>query len=325
MKGELLSKTISNNKHHQLDQEDMCYALSPYTEPTLHIQPGDSVTAKTLDASCGRILSKEDLPSKSAHWPWTNPCVGPIFVEGAEPGDTLVVDILEIKPLLDWAASWIRTNLGSLQGSVLTPMISPPLEEEVWIYPIDEEKVIFEANHSDFRLEMPYRPSLGTIGVAPLFEAIHTITCSKHGGNMDCVETAPGVKIYFNVNVKGGLLSFGDAHGIQGDGEISGTSVEMRSITTVRVDVLKNYPIVWPRIESDRFIMTVGCARPLEDAYRIAHKEMILWLVNDYGLALPDAYKMVENLGESRIGNVVNPNYSVVAKFPKEFLPPLAD
>ncbi|MFC2063550.1 acetamidase/formamidase family protein [Chloroflexota bacterium] len=285
------------------------------------MNPGDTIIADTLDASCGRINSREDLPSKSAKWPHTNPCVGPIYVEGAEPGDALCVKIEEIKPRIDWAASWIRQNLGALAGSVLTPSINPFLEEEVWIYKFEGDKVIFQANHSDYTAEMPYEPSLGTIGTSPLWESVHTLSPGAHGGNMDCIETAPGTTVFLPVNVPGALLSFGDAHGIQGDGELTGTAVEMRSTTTVTVDVLKNFKITWPRIESDDYIMVVGSARPLEDAYRVAHKELVMILVNEYGLFLSDAYKLLEHLGKARIGNVVSPAYCIVAKFPKKFLP----
>jgi acetamidase/formamidase len=274
-----------------------------------------------MDASSGNITSREDLPSKVAHWPWTNPCVGPIFVEGAERGDILCVEILDIQPQVDWAASWLRENVGALVGSVWNPTISPPLDEDVWIYKLEDGKVIFQANHSDLKVTMPYEPSLGTIGVAPLIEAIHTLSPDAHGGNMDCIETGIGATVYFPVHVDGALLSFGDAHAIQGDGELSAVAVEMRSISTVRVDVLKGKSIRWPRIENDDYIMVVGSTRPLEGAYRIAFKELVLWLAEDYQLALTDAYKLVAHLGKARVGNVVDPHFSLVAKFPKAFLP----
>jgi len=321
MLGKLLSSERKEFRTHRLIQEEYNYVLGPHQVPNLNILPGDTVVADTLDASCGRINSREDLPSKSAKWPHTNPCVGPIFVEGAEPGDSLCVQIQDIKPRIDWAASWIRQNLGAIVGSVLTPNINPFLDEEVWIYTFQDDKVIFSANHSDYKAAMPYRPSLGTIGISPLWESIHTLTCGPHGGNMDCIETAPGTTVYLPVNVPGALLSFGDAHAIQGDGELTGTAVEMRSTTTVTVDVLKGFKVSWPRIESQEYIMIVGCARPLEDAYRVAHKELVMMLVNEYGLALPDAYKLLEHLGQARIGNVVSPSYSIVAKFPKSYLP----
>jgi amidase len=322
MLGKLLSEDQETHETHRLIQEEYNYVLGPHQIPTLTVKPGDIIIADTLDASCGRINSPEDLPSKAANWPYTNPCVGPIYVQGAEPGDTLSVKIVDIQPRIDWAASWIRQNLGAIVGNFLSPSINPYLEEEVWIYKFKDDKVLFKANHSEYTAEMPYQPSLGTIGTSPLWESVHTLAPGAHGGNMDCIETAPDTTVYLPVNVSGALLSFGDAHAIQGDGELTGTAVEMRSTTTIVVDVLKNFKISWPRIESNDYLMVVGCARPLEDAYRIAHKEMVMILVNEFGFALTDAYKLLEHLGKARIGNVVSPSYCIVAKFPKEFLPP---
>lgn len=302
--------------HHELIQEHQKFVISPYEKEVLRIQSGDRVTAITKDASNGKIKTKQDLPSRVASWPYVNPCVGPIFIESAEPGDTLVVDIERINPFNDWAGSWVRTNLGSLQGSSYTAMISPPLNEEVWILNVSREKVGFITNNGCHEITMPYVPSLGTIGVAPKIEAIHTITAGSHGGNMDCIETTEGNRIFFRVNVPGGMLYFGDAHARQGDGEVSGSSIEMSGEITLRIGIIKNKPISWPRIVSKEYYMTIGCAKPLEDAFRISLKEMVQWITTEFDLTIMDAYKLIEHSIEARIGNIVNPNYCVVSKLP---------
>jgi acetamidase/formamidase len=161
----------------------------------------------------------------------------------------------------------------------------------------------------------------GTVGVAPAaFEARMTIVPDAHGGNMDTPELRAGTTVYFGVNVDGALFALGDGHARQGHGEVTGVAVEAAMRTTVMVDVIKGVGTPWPRLESDRFLMSTGSARPLEDAYRISQHDLVGWTAELTGLELLDAYQLVGQAGEAPVGNVCDPNYTMVAKIDKRYL-----
>jgi acetamidase/formamidase len=164
-------------------------------------------------------------------------------------------------------------------------------------------------------------PMIGTIGVAPEFETISSLTPGPHGGNMDCPDVCIGNKIMLPVYVKGALLFLGDIHAVQGDGEISGSAVEVPAECVLKVDVIKGKQISWPRIESKEYIMTVGSGRPLEDALRIAFTELILWLEEEYNFDKFEAYQLCSQVAKVRVAQMVDPQYTMVAKFPKKYLP----
>jgi acetamidase/formamidase len=141
------------------------------------------------------------------------------------------------------------------------------------------------------------------------------------GGNMDTPEMRAGVTCYLGVNVEGALFSLGDGHARQGEGETCGVAVECAMNTVLAVELIKNTPCPWPRLESADYIMSAGSARPLEDAFRIAQLDLVQWLGSDYGLDPLDAYQLVTQAVESPLANVCDPNYTSVAKIPKRYLP----
>ncbi|NIM99129.1 MAG: acetamidase, partial [candidate division Zixibacteria bacterium] len=224
------------------------YALSPYDKPVTHIEPGETLVLETEDAFSGQVRKKGDYRDRGTI-PYGNPVVGPIYVEGAEKGNTLAVSIEEIEPLIGQGA----THLSEFTQSYITSVpvfkfMNVSLPHEPRICPIKDGLVIF----SD-RIAIPYQPMVGTIGVAPFLEAESVssgVLPGRHGGNMDIPEVAPGSTIFFPVYHEGALLYAGDVHAVQGDGEISGTAVEMPARTKIRVDLLKGEPISWPRIET---------------------------------------------------------------------------
>ncbi len=141
------------------------------------------------------------------------------------------------------------------------------------------------------------------------------------GGNMDTPEMRAGATCYLGVNVEGALLSLGDGHARQGEGETCGVGVETAMNTVLVVDLIKGRTCPWPRLESDTYLMTAGSARPLEDAFRIAQAELIYWIAAEYGLDVLDAYQLVTQGVEAPLANVCDPNYTSVAKLPKRYLP----
>jgi acetamidase/formamidase len=148
-----------------------------------------------------------------------------------------------------------------------------------------------------------------------------SITPGAHGGNMDTPEMRAGTTAYFPVNVPGGLISLGDGHCRQGEGEVCGTAVEAAMHTVVIVDLVKGAAPPWPRLETDAYLMSTGSARPLEDAFRISQHDLVTWTSSLLGLDELDAYQLVSQAALAPAGNVVDTNYTMLAKLPKTVLP----
>jgi acetamidase/formamidase len=170
------------------------------------------------------------------------------------------------------------------------------------------------------KIVLPYEPFIGTIGVSPEIEAVSSLQPDYHGGNMDLPDVGPGAIVYFPVHAPGGLLYVGDCHATQGDGEVSGVAVEQRATVTLHIDLIKNWSFAWPRLETKDVIMTIGSARPLEDAGRIAYRELVRWMSADYGFDEIDAYMFLSQAGRMRLGNMVDPKYTMGASVLKKYL-----
>src|SRR5918995_1179521 len=174
----------------------------------------------------------------------------------------------------------------------------------------------------DLAVELPLDPMHGTVGVAPAsFEARSSLVPDAHGGNMDTPEMRAGATCYLGVNVEGALFSVGDGHCRQGEGESCGVAVEAAMDTVIAVDLVKGMATPWPPLENDDYIMSTGSARPLEDAFRIAHGDLIMWVVEEFGFEKLDAYQLITQISETPLANVCDPNYTVTAKAPKRYLP----
>src|SRR5215467_7753847 len=264
--------------------------------PVARVQPGTVLELFSEDAFAGRVRTKDDLVSRVVEFPFVNPQTGPFYVEGAAPGDTLAVHFVSIEPARDWAASTTVPLFGALTSTHATATLQDPLPEVVWIWQLDRERRLcrFEPRHGDHVVDLPMDPMHGTVGVAPAnMEARSSLVPDAHGGNMDTPEMRAGVTCYLGVNVPGALLSLGDGHARQGEGETCGVAVECAMETVVIVDLVKGRPCPWPRLESDTHIMSVGSARPLEDAFRIAQLDLVRWLEEDFGLPPLDGYQLV--------------------------------
>ncbi|MDQ3377384.1 MAG: acetamidase/formamidase family protein [Actinomycetota bacterium] len=297
-----------------IQEGDHQFTMGPYAEPVARVGDGETVTIHTEDAFGGSITSEDDVPSQVLG-PYLNPQTGPIFVEGAEPGDTLAVKIEDIEFTRDWAASCLVPFFGGLTSTNLTATLQEPLPERVWKYRIDGDV----ARRGEW--EIPVRPFVGTIGTAPAIEARSALSPGDHGGNMDVPDTRPGNTVYLPVRADGALFYTGDCHVAQGQGELCGVALEVSAKVTVTFRVIKGKDILWPRIESDEHIMTVGSARPMEDAARIAYAELVGWLAEDHGFEKFDAYQLLTQVGELYVGNMVDTVYSLVARCPKRHLP----
>jgi amidase len=291
------------------------FAVRP---PVLRVKPGDSVETQTFSRP-GDYYT----PDKAGPWPGE---VGPFFIEGAEPGDTLLVRIVRLTPNRDVAISSVAPNgISGVAADNRTRMLNDPLPARRFVWRLDRQRMVGSLdlpNSASKRIEVPLRPMLGRVAVAPAGEeAWGGLWPGDFGGNLDASDVTQGATVHLPVFHPGALFYFGDFHALQGDGEIVGSGLESTADVTFRFDLIKGKRIRWPRIENDEYIMVAGSIRPLIDALRIAYVELIDWMVADYGFDKMDAYQIASQVGVVRVANVVDPNYTVIAKFPKALLP----
>jgi amidase len=283
-------------------------------EPVLKIQAGDTVETTSVDA--GGIDYNGQKATKGG-----NPMTGPIYVEGAEPGDVLAVHLDHMYPNRSWG--WTSNVIAP---NVLDPEFVLQLPKKETInWNVDLEQGIAQLADpipAMSNLKLPLAPFMGCFGVAPSNgQAISTATSGSYGGNMDYRGFVAGVTAYFPVFVEGALLQMGDGHATQGDGEIVGTGIEISFDIRLTINLIKGKTIHWPRGESENYIFTVGNARPLEQAVQHATTEMVRWLQDDYGLSIIQASNLLGQCVEYDLGNIFNPAYTMVCKLKKEFLP----
>jgi amidase len=310
----MLVRRIRKTPFEELSFINNC-TLGPLNRPVATVAPGEVVEVETWDALGNAVKSNQTLEEviQRSLVLYENPITGPIYVKGAKPEDVLLIEVVDISTPHS-GVTVIMPGFGGLEGW-LQP--SPPLTK---FSKIIDGKAIYTLNDGR-EINIPLKPFIGTIGVSPASEAISTITPGRHGGNMDVPDVCPGNKLYLPVAVEGALIGVGDVHAVQGDGEICGTAIEIPSIITMKIDLIKKKKIDWPRIESPDEIMTVCSARPLEDAVRLAFLELIKWLEEDYGFERYDAYMFLSLATKVRLAQIVDPLFTVVAKLPKTLLP----
>lgn len=292
--------------------------------PQVRVTPGQALRLWSEDAFNHALTSVGDLSSDKVDLRFVNPQTGPFHVEGAEPGDTLAVHIVDLQPARDWGASAAIPFFGGLTSTDRTVTLQDALPDTTWIYHVDKSRntVGFEARFGDFTVELPIEPMLGTVGVAPAGgEVRSSLVPERFGGNMDSPEVKAGTTVFLGVNVEGAMFSLGDGHYRQGEGEACGTAVEGAMDSTIIVELIKGGAPAWPRLETDEDWMAVGSSRPMEDSWRIGQVEMVRWFQELFGLHHMDAYQLLSQITQAPIANVVDANYSVVVKAAKELLP----
>ncbi len=290
------------------------YQTYTVRKPVLTVNPGDTVETNTLYS--------EWFAGKDAPWPGE---VGPIYIKGAEPGDTLTVRILKIRPNAPVGRSGTSLTYGSITATESTPMLNDPVPDKkfIWAIAADGRSATVELPGSRLkRVRVDLDPMLGRLATAPPDdEAVPGGVPSTFGGNFDTPEIREGATVFLPVYHPGACLYWGDVHALQGDGEITGSGIETSADVAFEVGLVKKKTIAWPRLENAEFIMVAGSARPLIDAFRIAHVEMVKWLESEFGFDRWEALQILSQVGKAEIANVVDPNYTVVAKFPKKYLP----
>jgi len=280
--------------------------------PVAHVQPGETFVVETEDSRSGRTRTPETttpeyllaMRERGYHG---NPVTGPVYVEGARAGDTLAVHIHEQEcDTLGYQGYW--PELFHLEDFFDQP--STVLRE------IRDGKIVM-----DHGIEIPVRPMIGTIGTAPELEAIRSGGMGRHGGNLDTPEICAGSTVYLPIEVDGALLALGDCHAVQSDGELG--QLELRSVITLSCDVIagRSEAMSWPRVETEDWLVTVAVASPLEEAGRLALREMIRWIEELTGMSKHDAYLLVGLAGHARPGQFQVPLYSMRCLMPKQLLP----
>lgn len=266
------------------------YEFSRHNEPRLRVASGETFVVETEDAFSGQIRTNDDRRDKTKR-PYGNPQTGPIWVEGAEPGDTLAVRIESMEPLIGQCAT--RTS----DPRQLAEWLGTDCPHGTHVCPIRDGWI-----HWSDRIAIPYRPMLGCIGTAPDTGVPTTMPAGPHGGNLDIVETCPGNTIYLPVYVPGALLYLGDAHAAMGHGELSASGLEMPSVSTLTTTVLKGKRITAPRIESPDEIMTIATGSPMERSCAEAFARLALWMESDYGWDRWKAYDLLTHTAAISVG-----------------------
>jgi acetamidase/formamidase len=290
------------------------YALSGDDAFVASVAPGENFTVEcAINVNDGTIRHVgQQLTADDVTLPFVNGATGPIEVRGARPGDMLTIEILDMTlvglgftalwPGIGIFPDWVRRREFGIQTRVV--------------------EVSDGVVHWSDKVKLPVRPMIGVIGVAPVHGAVLTVDNGPHGGNLDIQEVTSGNSVMMRVHRDGAHLFLGDCHAIQGDGEVNGMgAIEIAADLKVRVG-LSPAPdrLNWPRIETPTHLCTTGCARPLEDAMRIAFEEMVFWLEDDYGIPAAEAYMLLGQIAEARCTQMVNPKYTYICKVPKSIL-----
>ena len=308
------------------------YAFDWRDEPLLRVRPGESFTVETFDASTGYFKTAQDkaIPAKRPGFdrspPLANPIAGPVWVEGAEPGDTLVVNVEEIL-VEDYSWTAIGPRRGPLGESTRWPELSRDYTTKIFRHLPGPSGTTRDGTlQFSERLSWPITPFIGTLGVAPDREVTTSMDGQgEWGGNLDIRDVAPGNRILIPVFHPGARFYLGDVHASQGDTEFTGTAAETQATVRLHLDLLKGRRVPWLRIEKPASIVAVHAFRPLEVAVETATFHLMDWLITEHGFTPTDAYCLVSTCPDFRINvyqmcKLAKLNYVAGAEIPKRYL-----
>jgi acetamidase/formamidase len=308
------------------------FAFDWRDEPLLRVRPGETFEVETYDASSGYFKTPADkaIPARRPGFdrspPHANPIGGPVYLEGAERGDTLVVRIDDIIVAdMSWIA--IGPRRGPLGESTRWPELSADYTTKIFRHTPGPSGTTRDGTlHFSERLSWPITPFIGTLGVAPDREVTTSIDGQGDwGGNLDIRDVCPGNRVLLPIYHPGALFYLGDVHASQGDTEFTGTAAETQATVRVTVDVIKGKRVPAMRIDKPASIVSIHAFRPLEGAVETATINLIEWLVSDYGFTPTDAYCLVSTCPDFRINvyqmcKMGKLNYVAGAELPKRYL-----
>lgn len=280
------------------------YTFSPKNKPFTRVRPGDELIFETIDALGGQIKD-ESITIDSIDWNKVNGVTGPVYVEGAEPGDTLVVRILDIS-LDNIGFILIVPGFGALGKKV-------KYRSCVKIVKITNGYVYIDS------LRLPVKPMVGTIGVSPSKE-VPTGTLGRHGGNIDVKELTKGSILYLPIFVKGALLAIGDVHALQADGELCVSAIEVSARVTVEVDVIKGKQPPWPILETRDYYAYLTAGKTLDEAIEEAAYITTQALSKAMNVNFETAYMLTSLIVDIKVNQVVDPLKGVRATIPKDLV-----
>jgi len=289
------------------------YSLGAEHEPIARVTPGSRLRIET-ELNIGDVLHSMDEPFDPAmvQLPFVNPATGPIFIEGALPSHALVCDIEEMELLPPGFTALIPTF-----GPFVDWIRHREFGDHARVVDVQDGHVLWDAHR-----RIPVSPMVGVIATAPQVGSVSTVDNGTHGGNLDVQEMGPGCRVILPIEVEGAHFFLGDCHAVQGDGELCGMgAIEIRTRTTVTLDLIDRPPALrWPRVETATHIGVVACARPLEDAFRLAAEGLVAWMVSSYGFQVAEAVMLLGQVAEARCTQLVNPKYSYIVKVEKRWL-----
>lgn len=303
--------TIHRHQHH--------FGWDNSFEPAARVAPGSTIEFECLDSSGGQFSPESTVEDvKTMDFGKINPVTGPIFVEGAEPGDALKITIESFKPSgFGWTAN--IPGFGLLADDFKEPALT------IWKYdPATMEPALFGKNG-----KVPLKPFAGTIGCAPAEAGHHSVVPPRRvGGNLDIRDLAAGTTLYLPVEVAGALFSVGDTHAAQGDGEVCGTAIESPMNTVLTLDLVKDARLKMPRfttpgpvtrhLDAKGYEVTTGVGSDLMEGAKMAVAQMVDLLAGRYQMDPVDAYMLVSTCGDLRISEIVDmPNWVVSFYFPR--------
>lgn len=301
--GDNVARTLNAEKHVK--------EFSPFNEPAYIVKTGEYIRVETLCASSGAIRqsvtarTNDDLYAKTG-WVRGMPMTGPIFVDGAEPGDALAIYIQEIQTD---DRGWTVAQPGrGAAGEFIS-------EAEVRVLPIRNGHVEF-----GFGVSLPVTPMIGAIGTAPLGKSLGSGIPEAHGGNMDCTLIKPKSTLYLPVNVPGAFVGLGDLHAAMGDGEVGMAGLEVGGSVTLKFGLVKNATMPLPLVESGTTVSVIVSAQDLDEAAGRAVQEMVKWIVASTELGINDTNMLVSLAGDVRICQIVDPLMTCRMDMPKDVL-----
>ena len=287
---------------HRIGRDEIIWAFGPDLEPVFEVEPGATVTFETNDCFTGQITSEDDLVTE-IDFERVNSATGPVAVKGAEPGDSLIAEIVDVRPV-EVGFACLIPGFGQLIDQVQAPVTRLFRVEDGWI-------------QMNEHVRFPARPMVGVVGVATDGETLGNGLAGRHGGNLDDHLHGKGARMYFPVRQPGGMFAVGDMHASMGDGEICFTGVEIAGEVDIRFDLLKGKQGTWPVTElPDRWVPH-ATADDYDEALRLVSDEAARLLVDEWGFSLEDAFIFLSVACDAGVAQACKPapGFGTIARF----------
>ena len=287
---------------HRIGRDEIIWAFGPDLEPVFEVEPGATVTFETNDCFTGQITSEDDLVTE-IDFERVNSATGPVAVKGAEPGDSLIAEIVDVRPV-EVGFACLIPGFGQLIDQVQAPVTRLFRVEDGWI-------------QMNEHVRFPARPMVGVVGVATDGETLGNGLAGRHGGNLDDHLHGKGARMYFPVRQPGGMFAVGDMHASMGDGEVCFTGVEIAGEVDIRFDLLKGKQGTWPVTElPDRWVPH-ATAEDYDEALRLVSDEAARLLVDEWGFSLEDAFIFLSVACDAGVAQACKPapGFGTIARF----------